>query len=57
MRDLKIYLSVAPVISTLWFKALAGLLIEINCFFFECIDILFFLIILTVTGSGFNGIE
>ncbi|RYR65519.1 hypothetical protein Ahy_A03g011449 [Arachis hypogaea] len=30
MRDLKTYLSVAPVVSTLWFGALAGLLIEIN---------------------------
>nr|YP_009975313.1 photosystem I subunit IX [Drypetes indica]QNK04655.1 photosystem I subunit IX [Drypetes indica] len=33
MRDLKTYLSVAPVISTLWFVSLAGLLIEINRFF------------------------
>jgi len=33
MRDLKTYLSVAPVLSTLWFGALAGLLIEINRFF------------------------
>lgn len=33
MRDLKTYLSVAPVLSTLWFGSLAGLLIEINRFF------------------------
>ncbi|KAF6174460.1 hypothetical protein GIB67_030568 [Kingdonia uniflora] len=30
MRDLKTYLSVAPVLSTIWFGSLAGLLIEIN---------------------------
>ena len=30
MRDLKTYLSVAPVVSTIWFWTLAGLLIEIN---------------------------
>ncbi|KAL2901342.1 Photosystem I reaction center subunit IX [Bienertia sinuspersici] len=30
MRDFKTYLSVAPVVSTLWFGSLAGLLIEIN---------------------------
>lgn len=28
MRDIKTYLSVAPVLSTVWFGALAGLLIE-----------------------------
>ncbi|KAL5645858.1 hypothetical protein ACJX0J_000714 [Zea mays] len=33
MRDIKTYLSVAPVLSTLWFGALAGLLIEINRLF------------------------
>jgi photosystem I subunit 9 len=33
MRDLKTYLSVAPVLSTLWFGSLAGLLIEINRLF------------------------
>jgi photosystem I subunit IX len=33
MRDIKIYLSVAPVLATLWFGSLAGLLIEINRFF------------------------
>ncbi|KAJ7011865.1 hypothetical protein NC653_002073 [Populus alba x Populus x berolinensis] len=42
MRDLKTYLSVAPVISTLWFGSLAGLLIEINHFFPGCFDIPFF---------------
>jgi len=35
MRDLKTYLSVASVISTLWFGSLAGLLIEINRFFLD----------------------
>lgn len=34
MQDLKTYLSVAPVLSTLWFGALAGLLIEINRFIY-----------------------
>jgi photosystem I subunit 9 len=33
MRDIKTYLFVAPVLSTLWFGALAGLLIEINRLF------------------------
>ncbi|KAK7299362.1 hypothetical protein VNO77_45655 [Canavalia gladiata] len=42
MRDLKTYLSVAPVISTLWFGALAGLLIEINRFFPDALIFPFF---------------
>ncbi|RZB66007.1 Photosystem I reaction center subunit IX [Glycine soja] len=42
MRDLKTYLSVAPVVSTLWFRALAGLLIEINRFFPDALIFLFF---------------
>jgi len=33
MRDLKTYLSMAPIVNTLWFEALASLLIEINRFF------------------------
>nr|YP_009514501.1 photosystem I subunit IX [Lygodium microphyllum]AXG76098.1 photosystem I subunit IX [Lygodium microphyllum] len=33
MRDLKIYLSTAPVLATIWFGLLAGSLIEINRFF------------------------
>jgi photosystem I subunit 9 len=33
MQDFKTYLSTAPVIATLWFSILAGLLIEINRFF------------------------
>ena len=33
MQDLKIYLSTAPVLATLWFILLAGLLIEINRFY------------------------
>ncbi|AET02655.1 50S ribosomal protein L33 [Medicago truncatula] len=39
MRDLKTYLSVAPVASTLWFAVLAGLLIEINRLFPDGKDI------------------
>jgi len=33
MQDVKTYLSTAPVLATLWFGFLAGLLIEINRFF------------------------
>lgn len=33
MQDLKTYLSTAPVLATLWFGLLAGLLIEINRFY------------------------
>nr|QVL25896.1 photosystem I subunit IX [Isodon lophanthoides] len=42
MRDLKTYLSVAPVLSTLWFGALAGILIEINRFFPDALTFPFF---------------
>ncbi|RYR37773.1 hypothetical protein Ahy_A09g042661 [Arachis hypogaea] len=42
MRDLKTYLSVASVVSTLWFEALAGLLIEINYFFPDALIFPFF---------------
>ncbi len=42
MRDLKTYLSVAPVLSTLWFASLAGLLIEINRFFPDALTFPFF---------------
>nr|YP_010362216.1 photosystem I subunit IX [Euphorbia neospinescens]YP_010557218.1 photosystem I subunit IX [Euphorbia neoglabrata]YP_010557300.1 photosystem I subunit IX [Euphorbia ritchiei]YP_010557382.1 photosystem I subunit IX [Euphorbia renneyi]YP_010557464.1 photosystem I subunit IX [Euphorbia mbuinzauensis]YP_010557710.1 photosystem I subunit IX [Euphorbia pereskiifolia]YP_010557874.1 photosystem I subunit IX [Euphorbia neocymosa]YP_010558118.1 photosystem I subunit IX [Euphorbia magnifica]YP_01055 len=42
MRDLKTYLSVAPLISTLWFASLAGLLIEINRFFPDGLTLPFF---------------
>ena len=42
MRDLKTYLSVAPVVSTLWFGSLAGLLIEINRFFPDALIFPFF---------------
>ncbi|KAG4950258.1 hypothetical protein JHK82_043610 [Glycine max] len=42
MRDLKTYLSVALVVSTLWFGALAGLLIEINRFFPDALIFPFF---------------
>ena len=33
MRDIKTYLSTAPVLTTLWFGSLADLLIEINRLF------------------------
>lgn len=42
MRDLKTYLSVAPVVSTLWFGSLAGLLIEINRLFPDALIFPFF---------------
>nr|AGW98650.1 photosystem I subunit IX [Ipomoea pes-tigridis] len=42
MRDFKTYLSVAPVLSTLWFGALAGILIEINRFFPDALTFPFF---------------
>nr|KJB39018.1 hypothetical protein B456_007G307300 [Gossypium raimondii] len=42
MRDLKTYLSVASILSTLWFDSLAGLLIEINRFFSDALTFLFF---------------
>ena len=33
MKEFATYLSTAPVIATIWFGLLAGLLIEINRFF------------------------
>ncbi|TYI61088.1 hypothetical protein E1A91_D10G148500v1 [Gossypium mustelinum] len=39
---LKTYLSVALVLSTLWFDSLAGLLIEINHFFPDALTFHFF---------------
>ncbi|RCV32172.1 hypothetical protein SETIT_6G236500v2 [Setaria italica] len=42
MRDIKTYLSVAPVLSTLWFGALAGLWIEISRLFPYASSFLFF---------------
>nr|YP_010126079.1 photosystem I subunit IX [Paeonia sp. CV Hwang-Moran]QLI42310.1 photosystem I subunit IX [Paeonia sp. CV Hwang-Moran] len=42
MRDLKTYLSVAPVLSALWFGSLAGLLIEINRLFPDALTFPFF---------------
>ncbi|KAJ1259405.1 hypothetical protein BS78_10G152300 [Paspalum vaginatum] len=42
MRDMKTYLSVAPMLSTLWFGALAGLLVEINRLFPDALSFLFF---------------
>ncbi|KAK8264646.1 hypothetical protein V6Z11_D12G122800 [Gossypium hirsutum] len=52
MRDLKTYLSVAPVLSTLWFSSLAGLLIEINRFFLDALTFPFFLILVIAAGRG-----
>nr|QBE88800.1 photosystem I subunit IX [Pharnaceum aurantium] len=42
MRDLKRYLSMAPVLSTLWFVFVASLLIEINRFFPDALTFPFF---------------
>nr|YP_010292902.1 photosystem I subunit IX [Dapsilanthus disjunctus]ULQ65095.1 photosystem I subunit IX [Dapsilanthus disjunctus]ULQ65183.1 photosystem I subunit IX [Dapsilanthus disjunctus] len=42
MRDIKTYLSVAPVLSILWFGILAGLLIEINRLFPDALLFPFF---------------
>ena len=42
MRDIKTYLSVAPVLSTLWFGSLAGILIEINRLFPDALSFPFF---------------
>ena len=33
MHNVKIYLSTAPALATLWFRILAALLIELNRFF------------------------
>lgn len=33
MKDFQTYLSVAPVIATIWFTFTAGILIELNRFF------------------------
>lgn len=42
MQDVKTYLSTAPVLATLWFGLLAGLLIEINRFFPDALILPFF---------------
>nr|YP_010477484.1 photosystem I subunit IX [Polystachya dendrobiiflora]YP_010477558.1 photosystem I subunit IX [Polystachya adansoniae]YP_010477632.1 photosystem I subunit IX [Polystachya tenuissima]YP_010477706.1 photosystem I subunit IX [Polystachya bennettiana]YP_010477780.1 photosystem I subunit IX [Polystachya modesta]YP_010477854.1 photosystem I subunit IX [Polystachya concreta]UVI17860.1 photosystem I subunit IX [Polystachya dendrobiiflora]UVI17934.1 photosystem I subunit IX [Polystachya adansoniae] len=42
MRDIKTYLSTAPVLTTLWFGSLAGLLIEINRLFPDALSFPFF---------------
>ncbi|KAF8024948.1 hypothetical protein BT93_F1946 [Corymbia citriodora subsp. variegata] len=42
MRDLKTYLFVTLVLSTLWFRALASLLIEINRLFPDALTFPFF---------------
>jgi len=52
MRDLKTYLSVAPVVSTIWFGALAGLLIEINRLFPDALVFPFFFILVIDLGRG-----
>ena len=50
MRDIKTYLSVAPVLTTLWFGSLAGLLIEINRLFPDVLAFPFSLIIVNDMG-------
>ncbi|TYH53731.1 hypothetical protein ES332_D09G120500v1 [Gossypium tomentosum] len=52
MRDLKTYLSVALVLSTLQFGSLAGLLIEINRFFSDALTFPSFLILVIAAGRG-----
>ena len=42
MRDIKTYLSAAPVLTALWFGSLAGLLIEINRLFPDALVFPFF---------------
>ncbi|CAN6459318.1 unnamed protein product [Victoria cruziana] len=42
MRDIKTYLSVAPVLTTLWFGSLVGLLTEINRLFPDALTFPFF---------------
>lgn len=42
MRYIKTYLSVAPMLTTLWFGSLAGLLIEINRIFPDAHSLFFF---------------
>uniref|UniRef100_A0A1B0PVB2 Photosystem I reaction center subunit IX n=8 Tax=Pelargonium TaxID=4030 RepID=A0A1B0PVB2_9ROSI len=42
MRDLKTYLSAAPIISTIGLGALAGILIEMNRFFPDALTFPFF---------------
>ncbi|KAM0941030.1 putative photosystem I PsaJ, reaction centre subunit IX [Dioscorea sansibarensis] len=42
MRNIKTYLSMVPVPTTLWFGSLAGLLIEINCLFPDALLFPFF---------------
>ena len=41
MRDLKTYLSMTPVLSTIWFRSLVGLLIEINHLFPDVLTFFF----------------
>ena len=43
MQDAKTYLSTAPVLATLWFRFLAGLLIKINRFFLDALILPFYL--------------
>nr|YP_010117354.1 photosystem I subunit IX [Microsorum cuspidatum]QPM99621.1 photosystem I subunit IX [Microsorum cuspidatum]QXO90667.1 photosystem I subunit IX [Pyrrosia assimilis] len=42
MQYVKIYLSTAPVVATIWFGLLAGFLIEINRFFPDALLFPFF---------------
>ena len=43
MQDAKTYLSTAPVLATLWFGFLAGLLIKIYHFFLDALILPFYL--------------
>ncbi|KAL4189278.1 hypothetical protein AMTRI_Chr08g164700 [Amborella trichopoda] len=52
MRDIKPYLSVALVLTTLWFGTLACLLIEINYFFPDVLAFPFFLLIIRVERNS-----
>ena len=52
MQDLKTYLSVAPVVSAIWFGFLAGLLIKINSLFPDALIFLFFFFFILVSNMG-----
>ncbi|KAG4142109.1 hypothetical protein ERO13_D06G113625v2 [Gossypium hirsutum] len=51
-RDLKTYIFVALVLSTLWFGSLAGLLIEINHFFLDALTFPFFILVIAAGRGG-----
>jgi photosystem I subunit 9 len=53
MRDIKTYLSVAPVVSTLWFGALVGYLIGINRLFPDALSFFFLILVIAMLGIEF----